>query len=373
MNAFRNTIFRIASCVFISILGACGKPSVAEPDPAVAVDVAPVMVKQIRQWDQFNGRVAAIDAVDIRPRVSGYIQQIAYKEGDEVQRGQVLFKIDPRPYQAALDSALARLQRARASVALTTSQDERAQNLFEAKAVSKDDAETRQASKLQSQADLNDAEAAVAMARLNLEFTQVRAPIGGRTSRALLSVGNLVRADETLLTSVVSQQSVYVYFDPDEKRYLAYLSQGRGTLTAKVGLANEDGYPHTGTVSFFDNQVDPSTATIRARAILKNEKNIFTPGLFARVQVASEIETAAILIDDNAVLTDQSRKYVYVSGPDKTALRTEVTLGRMIDGLRIIEHGLKAGDRVIVNGIQRISVAGMAIKPTEVSMIRSRN
>jgi multidrug efflux system membrane fusion protein len=301
------------------------------------------------------------------------VARVAYKEGDEVRRGDLLFAIDPRPYQAVLNSATARLERARATAVLEKSRDQRAQKLLPTRVVSQEEADIRHASYAQSQADVLDAEAAVATAQLNLEFTEVRAPIDGRAGRAMLTVGNLAVADQTLLTNMVSQDPVYVDFDPDEQSYLRYRAQARqgqsNTLTVRVGLADEEGFPHEGTVSFLDNQVDPATGSILMRAKLRNADRTFTPGLYARVQVSGGNETEAILVDDKAVLTDQDRKYVYVLGPDNTAQRKDIKPGRMSDGLRVVESGLTPKDKIIVGGLQRIYFAGAPVKPSEASML----
>jgi multidrug efflux system membrane fusion protein len=346
---------------------------------AAEVDVATVASTRIRQWDEFNGRVTAVDSVEIRPRVTGYVQRIAFKEGDNVRKGDLLVVIDPRKYQATLNSALARLERAKASVVMNEAQDRRAQVLVQNNAISKEEADTRRANFTQSQADVRDTAAAVALARLDLEFTEVRSPIDGRASRAALTLGNLAVADQTLLTSVVSQDPVYVYFDPDEHSYLRYSELTRNaqdhanTLSVRVGLSNEAGFPHAGDVDFLDNQIDPTTGTIRVRATLSNKNRMFTPGLFARVQLSSNIETSAILIDDKAVLTDQDRKYVYVVGAGDIAERKDIQLGRINDGLRIVESGLTQGDKLIVAGLQRIYYPGMPVKPSEVAMKTTKN
>jgi len=246
--------------------------------------------------------------------------------------------------------------------------------LVASNAISRDQADTRKASVAQSNAVVNAAQAAVAEARLNLEFTEVRAPISGRAGRALVTPGNLVQADTTLLTTLVSQDPVYVYFESDERAYLRYAAlarQGERNASAnavRVGLADEQGYPHEGTVDFTDPQVDSSTGTIRTRAILANADRRFTPGLFARVQLEGARESTALLIDDKAVLTDQDRKYVYVLGADSTAVRKDVTLGRMADGLRVVVSGLTGEDRVIVGGVQKVFMPGMPVAPQVVEM-----
>ena len=344
----------------------------APPPPEVSV--AAVLAEQVRQWDDATGRVAAIESVELRPRVSGYVQRVAFEEGAEVAKGDLLFVIDPRPYRAALDQAEANLASARAQSRLAGTQDVRAQALIDAQAISRDEFETRKAATAQAGAAVRAAEAAVAAARLDLQFTEVRAPVAGRAGRALLTTGNLAQADASLLTTVVSQDPVHVYFETDERAFLGYQAQSRaGTRAAsenavRIGLANETGYPHAGIVDFIDNQIDPATGTVRARAVLPNPDRRFTPGLFARVQLEGASAGPAILIDDKAVITDQDRKYVYVVGEDNTAQRRDIVPGRIVEGLRVIESGLVAGDRVIVNGAQKVFMPGMPVAPQAVAM-----
>jgi multidrug efflux system membrane fusion protein len=305
------------------------------------------------------------------------VTHVAYKEGDEVRRDDLLFTIDPRPYEAALSSATAQLQRARATALLAKGRDERARRLLPSSAVSQDEADARHASYAQSEADVLNAEAAVDLAQLNLEFTQVRAPIDGRAGRALLTVGNLAVADQTLLTSMVSQDPVYVDFDPDEHSYLRYRADARRSpgeaLAVRVALAGDEEFAHVGMVDFQDNQVDPATGSIRMRAKLRNPNRVFTPGLYARVKVSSGNDVEAVLIDDKAVLTDQDRKYVYVLAADNTAQRRDIQPGRKSDGLRLIESGLMPGDKVIIGGLQRIYSSGTPVKPSEVAMLATAN
>jgi len=338
------------------------------------VDAAQVVVKPVRQWDQFSGRIAATDAVDVRARVSGYIDRIAFKEGNEVKAGDLLFVIDPRPYRAAYDSAVAQLARARAAEQLAQEEEKRAHDLIAAKAISREEFDTRRAGSTQSKADVRAAEAAVATAKLNLDFTEVRSPIAGRVSRAMLTLGNLAQADQSVLTSVVSQDPVYVYFQPDEQTFLRYAELARKGERAKsanpvrVGLATDKDYPYTGTVNFINNQFDPATGTINLRAVVPNADRIFTAGLYARVQLEGSADVTAILIDDKAVMTDQDHKYVYVVGPENKAVRKDVTLGGLADELRIVRSGLDANDKVIVAGLQKIFVPDTPVKPKIVAM-----
>lgn len=364
----------LAALTALAAAGCSSEASPAAGPPPPEVSVAGVLSRTVGQWDDFTGRVAAVESVELRPRVSGYVQRVAYAEGQEVRKGDLLFVVDPRPYQAALDRAQAELARARAEARLAQAQDARAQSLIDAKAISREEFEQRKANSAGADAAVRAAEAAVAAARLDLQFTQVRSPIAGRAGRALVTEGNLAQADATLLTTVVSQDPVFVYFETDEQtwlRYAALARKGERSDTGnpvRVGLANEAGYPHAGSVDFIDNQVDPRTGTLRARAVLRNPDRLFTPGLFARVQLQGGGERQALLVDDKAVLTDQDRKYVYVLGEGNTAQRKDVVLGRSVDGLRVVASGLSAGDKVIVQGVQKVFFPGMPVAPKQVAM-----
>jgi membrane fusion protein, multidrug efflux system len=338
------------------------------------VGVASVVSREVRQSNEFNGRVAAVEYVDVRPRVTGYVDRFVFREGDEVKRGQLLFVIDPRPYRDALESAKAGLDHARAVADFAKIQEQRAQTLDSAKAISREEYQNRSSDLSQSVANVHAAEAAVATAELHLEFTEVRSPINGRVSRAQFTAGNLAQADQTVLTTVVSQDPVYVYFDCDEQSYLRYKNRtGKGERVnaenpVRVALANESGFPHAGRIDFLDNTVNPSTGTIRARVVMANPNHSFTPGLYARVQLQNQAEQQAILIDDKAVMTDQDRKYVYVLGPGNKALRKDVTLGPLIDGLRIVQSGLASNDKVIVTNLQKIFYPGVPVTPKDTAM-----
>jgi len=347
-----------------------GKEQAAEPAPA-QVTVEPVEQRQIQQWDTFNGRIAAMESVEIRPRVSGYIDAVNFQDGQPVRKGQRLFTIDARPYQAALASAQAQLQHAKAAAALARTQDKRARTLLPDRAISAEEADNRASTLAQALANVQAAEAALATAQLDLDFTEVRAPIDGMVGRAMLTAGNLAQANTSILTTLVSQDPVYVYFDADEQsllrnKQIARTAGNRGTNTTlvRIGLANEDHFPHQGTVSFTDNRLDPQTGTLRVRATLPNPQGLFTPGMFARVQMQSPARSNAILIDDKAVLTDQDRKYAYVVGQGNRAERRELQLGRLFEGRRIVESGLQPGDQVVVAGMQRIYYPGMPLAPT---------
>ena len=362
------------------LLSGCGRPGAGDahagngPPPAPEVQVAEVALQAIRPWDEFNGRIEAVESVQLRSRVSGYIERIAFAEGQEVKKGQLLFVIDPRPYRAALASAQAQLERARAAAGLAQTQDQRARQLVAENAVSREEADTRAATLAQATAQVRAAEAELATARLQLDFTEVRAPITGRASRALLTVGNMAQADQSVLTTLVSQDPVYAYFDADEHSFLRYQKAGLSGQgrAVRVALVGDSGFPHAGTLDFSDNQLQPGTGTMRLRARLANPDRMLTPGLFARVQMQSGpdrqgAESQALLIDDKAVLTDQDRKYVYVVGEGNLAERRDLTLGRMVDGRRLVEKGLTEGDRLVVGGVQRIYYPGMPVNPRPVA------
>jgi membrane fusion protein, multidrug efflux system len=371
----RAGLSNIAMVIMATVIAACSNSDAeAPPPPPPEVDASRVVTKSVRQWDEFTGRIAAIGAVDIRPRVSGYIDRIAFKEGDEVKAGDLLFVVDPRPYRAAYDSAVAQLERVRASAQLAEAQYKRAESLIKNATISFDTYDTRRAALGQASADVHAAEAALATAKLNLDFTEVRSPIAGRVSRALLTLGNLVQADQTVLTSVVSQDPVYVYFKPDEQSLLRYRELARKGERAKsdnpvrVGLASEAGFPHSGTVNFVNNQVDAATGTINVRATVPNPDGVFLPGLYARVELEGRAEYMAMLIDDKAVMTDQDRKFVYVLGPEDKAKRKDIVLGSVHDGLRVVQSGLDANDKVIVGGLQKIFAPDTKVKPNLVAM-----
>ncbi|MCC6714089.1 MAG: efflux RND transporter periplasmic adaptor subunit [Gammaproteobacteria bacterium] len=350
--------------------------------PPPAVSAAEVVSKEVTEWDEFTGRLEAVDSVNIQPRVAGYIESVNYKEGAEVKKGDVLFVIDQRPFKAELARADAELARARAQAQLADAQAARARQLLATKMISQEEADERYAARTQAAADIRAAEANVDVARLDMEYTAIRSPIDGRAGRAFVTPGNLVSGGEmvpnaTLLTTVVSLDPMYVYFDADEQTYLRYGDMARSgkrpssrevANPVQIGLADEEGFPHAGRMDFVDNVVDPATGTIRARAVLDNKERIFTPGLFARVRLIGSGKFQAILIDDKAILTDQDRKYVYVLGPNNVAERRDIKPGRIVDGLRIVTAGLNVGDKVIIHGVQKVFFPGMPVAPQMIKM-----
>jgi membrane fusion protein, multidrug efflux system len=370
--------------VLSSALLACSKP--AEDGAAAAggggppppeVNVATVLSQEITEWDEYTGRVEAQESIEIRPRVAGYLKAVHFDEGKDVQRGQLLFSIDDREYRAAVDTAAANVERAQARSNLARSQLARSEKLAAAKAVSQEELSTRSAELQQAAADLAATRAQLTQARLNLEFTRIESPITGRVSLALLRPGNLVAAGSSLLTTVVSTNPMYVYFEGDERAYLRYQALARAgerpssrdaKNPVRMGLANEDGYPREGYMDMVDNALNPQTGSIRARAVFDNSDGLLTPGLFARIQLLGSGKRQAMLIHDRAVLTDQDRKYVWVVGPKGEALRKDVKLGNMINGLRIVQEGLAANDQVVINGTSKIYSPGAPLKPNVVPM-----
>ena len=359
-----------------SLLAGCDR-GVAQnaPPPPPEVSVAQVVEQRVSHWDSFNGRIEAVQSVQLRPRVSGYIDQVNYREGDEVKKGQVLFTIDDRTYRATLEQAQAELANARTQAALARSESARTDKLIGTNVVSREEWEQRRSAAHQAQASVLAAQAAVDMAQLNLDFTRVTAPIDGRASRAMITTGNLVTAGDSasVLTTLVSQDRMYVYFDVDESTYLHYQAlarqgENRGSLPVESALTGETGFPHRGTADSLDNQLTASTGTIRMRATLDNRQRQFTPGLFARVRLPGRADSRALLIDDKAILTDQDRKYVYVLDARGKAERRDVQPGEMADGLRIVQQGLKPDDKVIVNGLQKVFMPGMPVKAQPVAM-----
>jgi multidrug efflux system membrane fusion protein len=355
------------------ILGCNPKPAASPPPPAVTVAAVPE--REITEWDEFSGRFQAVNAVEIRPRVSGYIKRVAFVEGKEVRQGEALFEIDARPYQAEVSRTEAELERAKTGAALAARDVERAKRLVEVQAISREEFDSRTSGEAQSAASVQAAEAAVTTARLNLEWTHVRSPISGRVSRAEVTAGNLVQAGPptaTLLTTVVSLDPIYVYFEGDEQTYLKYAALARAGTRASsrdarnpifLGLADETGFPHQGYVDFVDNQLNPETGTIRARAVFSNKEHRFTPGLFARLKLVGSGRYRTTLVNDRAVGTDQDKKFVLILKPDSTVDYRPVQIGRLVDGLRVVTSGLKPGELIVVNGLQRVR-PGMKVTPT---------
>jgi RND family efflux transporter MFP subunit len=390
-SALKRTVFSKPAltlsvlAVVTATLSACARNEAATnaaAPPPPQVTVAQVISKPVTEFDEFTGRFEAIDRVEIRPRVSGYISSVNFTEGSEVKKGDVLFVIDQRPYAAELKHAQAQLAQAKSQLALAKSEKARATNLLAQHAISQEEFDTRSSSSEQAEANVQLAEANLDTAQLNMTYTRVTAPIAGRISRANVTLGNLVSNGQTLLTTLVSLDPIYVRFDGDEQAYLRYVKAAKDRAADRaaagskekdvanpvlVGLADEAGYPHPGVMVFLDNEVDPQTGTIRTRAKLDNHDRAFTPGLFARVRLLGDKKYDALLINDSAVGTDQTVKYVLVVGADNKVEYRPVKLGPVIDGLRVVREGLKVNDTIVVNGLQRVR-PGSPVAPQRVAM-----
>jgi multidrug efflux system membrane fusion protein len=362
-----------AAGVAITLAGcedATGKTTEA---PAAAggppISAALVIEKPITETQEFSGRLEAIDHVEIRSRVSGFITAVNFKPGSEVKKGDVLFVIDPRPYQAEADRAEAAANSARARAELARLELTRAERLLADKAIAQREFDERASSQKELDASARAAQAQHEAARLNLSYTKVTSPIDGRVSKAEITLGNLVDAP-AVLTSVVSIDRIYASFDGDEDTYLRVGTQNHKgePVTVKVGLANEEGFPHEGKLEFVDNQLDTQTGSVRMRATFDNRDRALVPGLFARVQLGGgSATTNAVLINDRAVGTDQNRKFVFVVGADNKAEYRAVELGPTVDGLRVVKKGLKANEKIVVNGLQRVR-PGAPVSPQIVPM-----
>jgi RND family efflux transporter MFP subunit len=378
------------SAAAVLVLSACGRNEAAESHaapPAPQVTVAAAISRKVTDSDEFTGRFEAVERVEVRPRVSGYISSVNFTDGSEVHKGDALFVIDPRPYVAERDRARAQLAQARSQLTLARSERDRATKLLAQHAISQEEFDTRTSGLEQGQANVEAAQAALDSAALNLEFTRVTAPISGRISRALVTAGNFVTDGQTLLTTLVSLDPIYVTFDGDEQEYLKYIRlthEATGNLhdgatyqtafgahearsAVQVGLANESGFPHQGVMVFVDNALDPMTGTIRSRALLDNHDRQFTPGLFARIRLLGSSRHDAVLVNDSAIGTDQTVRYVLVVGKDNKVEYRPVQLGPVVDGLRVVQSGLAAGETIVVNGLQRVH-PGAQVAPQRVAM-----
>jgi RND family efflux transporter MFP subunit len=340
------------------------------------VTVSRPIEREVVDYNSFTGRTAAVESVEIRARVSGYLDKIHFREGSEVKQGDLLFEIDPRPYRTALDQAKGNLASAEARLKRQDADVARAEQLVSTNAISRQDYDLAVGDRGETAASLQALRAAVERANLDLEFAKINAPISGRIDRALVTVGNLVAADSTVLTTIVSLDPIYAYFDSDEATVLDYrqlireekaISAEEAKLPVYVGLANEQGYPHEGVIDFVSNQLNPGTGTLRVRGVFSNEHRILSPGLFVRVRVPIGSPRRALLVTERALDTDQGQKILYVINDKNVVASRPVRIGALHDGLRIIEEGLHPQDGVIVNGLQYVR-PGATVEPTLVDM-----
>ncbi len=349
-------------------------PAGAPPPPAVTAN-QPIQ-RSLIEWDEYHGRLDSVEMVEVRARVNGYLQSVNFKDGAEVKKGDLLFVIDPRPYQAELDRANANLREGESRLELAVNDLARADRLLRSKAISEEEADSRNKAKREAEAMMQSLRASVEVAKLNLEYTRVAAPIDGRISRRYVTEGNLVNGNQgqaTLLTTIVSLDPIYCYFDADEAAVLKYQQLARsgkqdslrgGKLVCELELANETNFPHAGVLDFVDNRIDPGTGTLRVRAIFDNPgpDRLLQAGFFARVRVPGTAKSEATLIPDQSVGADLGQKFVYVVNPQDTIEYRTVKLGPLIDGLRVVREGLQPQDWVVVNGLMSVR-PGVKVKP----------
>jgi RND family efflux transporter MFP subunit len=370
MTAARIGILAVA----VGSIGCRGSREPPAP-PLPKVTVSRALEREIVEWDEYTGRLQATDSLEVRARVSGYLESIHFGDGAIVKEGDLLFVIDPRPYEAELARAQADLQSAKARVVVAGTELTRTKSLLPSHAASQEQAESRSSIAQQAAAALAAAQAAVTAAALNVEFTHVKAPMAGRAGRHLVTEGNLVQggSSPTLLTTIVALDPIHCYFEADERAYLKYSRLAKNgqrpssrdvNNTVEIGLADEQGFPHKGWMDFVDNQFDAGTGTMVGRALVPNPDLILSPGLFARVRLLGSGRYRAMLLPDDAIGTDQSQTFVWVVDAQGIAQYRRVTLGPLNDGLRIIREGLSPEDRVVVAGTQRVR-QGMPVAAEE--------
>jgi RND family efflux transporter MFP subunit len=332
------------------------------PPPAAPVSVAPAVERQVADHEEFSGRLEAAEFVELRPRVAGTIERVHFADGAMVKKGERLFTIDPRPFQAEVARAASQRAAALSRAELAKSELARAQQLLDAKAVSRQEFDQLTSGSRTAEADIAAAAATLRVAELNLGYTEVRAPIGGRVSRANVTAGNLVN-EQVVLTTIAGIDKVYAYFDGSEQTYLRVRAANDKAPKVRMGLADEAGHPHEGRIDFVDNQLNPQTGAIRLRASFDNTKGRFTPGLATRLVMPTSAPYAATMVPERAIGTDQSKKFVYVVGNDNQPQFREVKLGLLDGGMRVVRGGVKPGEHVIVDGLQRV-MPGMPVAPT---------
>ena len=340
----------------------------AAPPPPPEVEVVSMVAQPIVLSESFTGRVEAAETVELRSRVSGYIQEVAFEEGELVEQGDLLFLIDPRPYQARVNAAQADLAQARSQQAQAGSEAERARVLLGRQAISQEVHDQRQSALSNARAMVDAAEAALQTSELDLEYTRITAPVSGRVGRAMVTRGNLANADQSLLTTLVTIDPIHVYFEADEQAAFAShaLLSGEEPNSLQIELGGDATRQFTGTLDFIDNRLNPNTGTLQFRAVLANPDGRIRPGEFARVEMPVARLAQALLVDGKAILTDQDRRYVYVVDDNNLAQRRQVNTGRQVDERTVISEGVAAGDRVIVNGVQKVFMPGMEVSPQTV-------
>jgi RND family efflux transporter MFP subunit len=336
-------------------------PGGAKPPQVV---VAPVTRHIVQEFDEFSARLAAPYQVDVRARVAGTLDRVNFRDGDVVRKGVLLFTIDPRPFAAEVARTAANVALARSQADLAQIQVVRAEKLLPAQAISQQEVDQARAAAQNAFSSLRAAEAALAAARLNLGFTRISAPIDGRASRTLVTAGNLVNVSDPVLTTIVSTDRVYAYFEASEAAYLRYgeaAATPQATPPVRLGLFNEEGFPHPGRIDFVDNRLNPVSGSIQVRAVFDNTQGRFTPGLSARLQVAAGKPYQATVVPDRAIMTDQTRKIVLVVRPNHVVEQREVKTGALVNGMRVV-NGVQPGEQIVVDGLQR-AVPGAPVTP----------
>lgn len=352
--------------LLMALLSGCEAKSeeAADAPPPPEVEVVDITAQPVVLSESFTGRVEAAETVELRPRVSGYIQEVAFKEGELVEEGDLLFQIDPRPYQARVSAAQAELAQARSQSAQAASEAERARVLLGRQAISQEMHDQRLSALNNARAMVNAAEAALVTAELDLAYTRITAPVSGRAGRAMVTRGNLANADQSLLTTLVTIDPIHVYFEADEQAaFASYALLAGGENSLKIELGGDAARQFTGTLDFIDNRLNPNTGTLQFRAVLNNTDGTIRPGEFARVEMPVARLEQALLVDRKAILTDQDRRYVYVIDGDNRADRRQVATGRQMGEQMVITEGLSPGDRIIVNGVQKVFFPGMQVSP----------
>jgi membrane fusion protein, multidrug efflux system len=362
-------------------LAACDEaPAKVSPPPPPAVTAAKPLVRELVEFDDFTGRFEAVGAVDLRARVSGYLESVHFKDGQIVKEGDLLFVIDAKPYEVALRRSQAELTRAQTRVELASRELDRAQRLAQTGSGTERNLDVQRQSRGEAGASIESAQAQIAADRLNLGYTRITAPISGRISRKLVTEGNLVLANETVLTSIVSIDPVYFYFDVDERSYLAYVRMaaegtrpsGRAGYPVEIALTDEKEFRHQGRLDFVDSRIDASTGTMRGRAVVDNKDQLITPGMFGRIRIPGSNRYPAVLIPDEAIAADLDRRVVYVIGEGGAVSERAVRPGPRIDGYRVVRQGLKGDEMLVISGLQRVQFGAGKVTPQIVTLPPTR-
>ena len=378
MNKVIKACVYLFSLVSMLLLVACSEESSAPAAPMTmpppAVSIAQVIEKEVSEWDEFTGRLEAVKNVELRPRVSGYIESVDFKEGALVKKGQLLFKIDAQPFRSEVSRLEAELISAQAQIDLAKRDLDRASSLKQTNAISQELLDNRKTQLTKAGADADSVKAALRNAKLNLSYTNVKAPISGRVSKANITEGNYVSQGESILTTLVSTHKMYAYFDVDEHAFMrvSALSKSKGRAIndkpVLMNLADDEQYGHQGKIDFVDNQIDTTSGTIRLRAVFENKDALFTPGMFVRLKMQVSKLHTSILINEKAIGTDLNHKFVLTVGPENKAEYRAVELGRRMGALRVIRSGLSKDDMIIVKGLQRAR-PGAGVTPETIEMV----